>query len=483
MSSRRPAPEDRNRWRRRPPDGAWPLAFDLGRDVGSLAWWRAAAQLVAGLGLALALGLLPTGAPAPEQIAPFRTVPPSAPVAAAAREAPPSPASRPDMRQVAAAVSGPVMRTVSLALAHGDTLIDTLRGAGVGAAEAHRAVAALAGLFDPRRLRVGQKVELVLRTGAARPRLARLAVRTQIDEEVVAEAMPQGGYRAYRQALETTPLMAYASGTIDDSLYLAAARAGVPVPVIVALIRLYSFDVDFQREIRPGDRFEVLYERDVAADDGLHEDGPILYARLELSGRSLPLYRFRAPDDGRVDYFDGAGTSVRKALMKTPLDGARLTSRFGRRKHPILGYVRAHRGVDFGAPRGTPVYAAGDGVVERASRYGSYGNYIRIRHNGTYKTAYAHLAKYARGIRAGARVRQGQVIGFVGATGGATGPHLHYEVFVGKKRVNPLTLDLPSGRILEGAVREAFLEARARLDADRETLAHTIRLAHAAGRR
>ena len=425
--------------------------------------------------------LLPSGAPAPGQVAPSRTEPAQAPVAAAEEVTPP--AAQPGVREVAAAVAGPVLRTVGLALARGDTLIDALRRAGVGAAEAHRAVAALADLFDPRRLRVGQKVELVLRTGDTGPRLSRLAVRTQIDEQVVAEATPDGDYRAYRQTLETTPLMAYASGTIDDSLYLAAERQGVPVPVIIALIRLYSFDVDFQREIRPGDRFEILYERDVAADDGLHEDGPILFARLELSGRSLPLYRFRTPDDGRVDYFNADGASVRKALMKTPLDGARLTSRFGRRKHPILGYVRAHRGVDFGAPGGTPVYAAGDGVVERASRYGSYGNYIRIRHNGTYKTAYGHLSGYGRGIRAGVRVRQGQVIGYVGATGGATGPHLHYEVFVGKHQVNPLTLDLPSGRVLQGPVRDAFLGARARLDADRDTLAHTIRLAHAAGRR
>lgn len=481
MRVRRYAAEGRNRWLVRPEGDAWPLAFDLGRGIGSRRWWRAAAQLVAGLSLALALGLLPTTAPAPEQTASPPTAGPRAQSTAAVEEAASPPALEPDMR--AAAVAGPVMRTVKLALAHGDTLIDTLRGAGIGAAEAQRAVAALAGLFDPRRLRIGQQVELVLRSDEATPRLARLAVRTQIDEEVVAEATPEGGYRAFRQALETTPLMAYASGTIDDSLYLAAERAGVPVPVIVSLIRLYSFSVDFQREIRPGDRFEILYERDVAADDGLHEDGPVLYARLELSGRSLPLYRFRIPDDGRVDYFNAAGASVRKALMKTPLDGARLTSRFGRRKHPILGYVRAHRGVDFGAPRGTPVYAAGDGVVERASRYGSYGNYIRIRHNGLYKTAYGHLSKYGRGIRAGVHVIQGQIIGYVGATGGATGPHLHYEVLRDGRQVNPLTLELPSGRVLKGAVRDAFLAARARIDADRDTLAHTIRLAHAAGRR
>ena len=192
-------------------------------------------------------------------------------------------------------------------------------------------------------------------------------------------------------------------------------------------------------------------------------NGEIQYAKLTLRGTELPLYRFETPE-GNLDYFNTKGESVRKALMKTPIDGARLSSRFGNRKHPILGYTRLHAGVDFAAPRGTPIYAAGDGTVTVAGTNGGYGKYIKIRHNGTYSTAYAHLNGYARGVRKGKRVRQGQVIGYVGSTGRSTGPHLHYEIHRNGKQINPLGLKLPSGEKLKGQTLEAFLSLRDTVD-------------------
>lgn len=370
----------------------------------------------------------------------------------------------------------------SITIGRGDTLIDALLKAGADRLDAHGAITALSDLFDPRHLRIGQAIDLVFSQDGEKQALNVMALRTRFDERVVAERTEDGDFRAKRQSMAVTPLLGYGSGTIKDSLYLSAQRSGIPAKIIVELIRLYSFDVDFQREIRAGDQFEVLYERDIAEEDGLLEDGNILYARLKLSNRDIPLYRHTPKDSDDADYFNAEGKSVRKALMKTPLDGARLTSRFGKRKHPVLGYVRSHRGADFGAPTGTPIYAAGDGIIERASRYGSYGNYVRIRHNGTYKTAYAHLSKYGSGIRKGVRVKQGQIIGYVGATGRVTAAHLHYEVYVGKERVDPLTLDLPSGRELSGQYLDAFVQARAQQDKDIATLSQTLSIALAARR-
>ena len=243
---------------------------------------------------------------------------------------------------------------------------------------------------------------------------------------------------------------------------MAAQDAGLPIPLIMELIRVYSWDVDFQREIQRGDQFEVLYDRYVDGEAPRSANavkvGNILYASLTLSGKELRLFRHRMAD-GRVDYFDPKGASVRKALLRTPIDGARLSSRYGKRRHPVLGYTKMHRGVDFAAPRGTPIMAAGNGVVEVAGRNGAYGKYVRIRHNGRYKTAYGHLTRYGRGVRKGKRVTQGQIIGYVGSTGRSTGPHLHYEVLAGKHRVNPLSIKLPTGTKLKGKQLVAFKSA------------------------
>ena len=192
----------------------------------------------------------------------------------------------------------------------------------------------------------------------------------------------------------------------------------------------------------------------IDGDGKVLRPGNILYAAMTLGGTKTALYRYA--DDGFVDYFDSAGRSARKALLRTPIDGARLSSSFGMRKHPVMGYSRMHKGIDFAAGKGTPIYAAGDGIVERASRFGNFGNYIRLRHNSDYATAYGHLSRYAKGIHPGKRVKQGQVIGYVGSTGRSTGPHLHYEVLYNGKQVNPLSVKLPTGTKLAGKALAGF---------------------------
>jgi len=238
----------------------------------------------------------------------------------------------------------------------------------------------------------------------------------------------------------------FVSGEITTSLYEAMKKAGLSELIITEIIRIYSFDVDFQRDIYEGDYFEALFTRR-KNDQGktVQIDDP---EYLVLSSRGTPLVYYLYLNDEFSEYFDENGKGMTKSLMKTPINGARLSSNYGMRKHPILGYNKMHKGVDFAAPTGTPIFAAGNGVVEFAGKNGSYGNYIRIRHDGTYKTAYAHLNGFKKGIYGGVRVKQGDVIGFVGSTGRSTGPHLHYEIIVNGKQVNPATLKLPSGRKL-----------------------------------
>jgi murein DD-endopeptidase MepM/ murein hydrolase activator NlpD len=258
--------------------------------------------------------------------------------------------------------------------------------------------------------------------------------------------------------------LVHRAGAIDDSLYVSAQRAALPHDVVIGLIKLFSWDVDFQRDVRRGDQFETLFEV-VALEDGSEgvRGGDLLYAALSIDGRLLEGYRFELPD-GRVAYFDRSGKSLRKFLMRTPIDGARLSSRFGMRRHPILGYTLMHKGVDFAAPTGTPIYAAGDGRVEVAARNGGYGKYVRIRHTGEYSTAYAHLSRFAKGMQSGRRIRQGQVIGYVGTTGRSTGPHLHYEVLRHGAQINPLQIRQPSNEQLAGADLARFRAEMARID-------------------
>ncbi len=340
----------------------------------------------------------------------------------------------------------------SVVVKRGSTLMNTLLAAGAGRDQAYEAIAALEEIFNPRTLRAGQAIEIGLRPGAddsAAPELMSVTIPINPEQKVAAIRRDGGGFEHDEIAISLERDYVRAEGTIEDSLFLASERAGVPARLIMDMIRVFSWDVDFQRDIREGDKFEILYERFRNDAGEAVKNGEIVLASMTLSGKEIRFYR-HVVEDGTIDYFDANGQSVRKALLRTPVDGARLSSRYGRRRDPILGYTKMHRGLDFAAPSGTPIMAAGDGMVESAGRNGAYGLYIRIRHNSTYKTAYAHLKSLARGVRTGTRVTQGQTIGFVGSTGRSTGPHLHYEVLEGGQQTNPLNVKLPTGKKLEG---------------------------------
>ena len=254
----------------------------------------------------------------------------------------------------------------------------------------------------------------------------------------------------------------YDENIILNSLYNAASKKDVPINTIIEFARIYGFEVDFQRDIRKRDSFQIMYE--VYKDDNkkIIETGEILFANLKLSGKDKTLYFFES--NNTKGHFDKNGKSSQKALMKTPINGARLSSPFGMRKHPIDGFNKMHRGTDFAAPTGTPIMASGNGVVKKAGWCGGGGNCVVIKHNSTYQTVYAHMSKFANGIRSGVRVKQGQTIGYVGSTGKSTGPHLHYEVIVNGKKINSQTLKLPSGKILKGQERKIFETSKIKLD-------------------
>ncbi len=344
----------------------------------------------------------------------------------------------------------------------GDTLLDILIEGGVARADAHGAVTALRALYDPRNLKQGQ--ELTLRFGPEPVGLTEMIVPVNFLQDVTIRRAPNGAFLADTIAKPVTRQHAFAAGVIDSSLYQSGLDRDVPATVLAQMFQLYSYDVDFQREIQPRDRFEILYDQYVNGAGELVHAGQIRYALLELSGKPIRIYHY-VPSDGKADFFDGRGESVRKALLRTPIDGARLSSGFGMRQHPILGYTAMHRGVDFAAPTGTPIQAAGNGTIEVIGPNGGYGNYIRVRHTNAYATAYAHLSIFAKGLRKGNRVSQGQVIGFVGSTGNSTGPHLHYEVLSGGTQINPLSIKVAASRRLEGKEFERYRAHLREIDA------------------
>ena len=254
----------------------------------------------------------------------------------------------------------------------------------------------------------------------------------------------------------------FKEGKITQSLYKTAVDLNVQPNIIIEFARIYGFQVDFQRDIRKNDTFQIMYEVFEDDDNKVFETGNIIFADLKLSGINNSLYYFDKKEN--EGHYDGSGKSVEKALMKTPINGARLSSAFGMRKHPIDGYNKMHRGTDFAAPMGTPIMASGNGVITRARWCGGGGNCVKIKHNSTYETIYAHMKSFARGIKEGLRIKQGQIIGYVGSTGKSTGPHLHYEVVKNGKKINSQKLKLPSGKILKNKERKMFEVAKIKLD-------------------
>ena len=255
----------------------------------------------------------------------------------------------------------------------------------------------------------------------------------------------------------------FKEGQIENSLYNTAIKLGIKPNTIVEFARLYGFQVDFQRDIWKGDTFQIIYEQFENEDRSLIETGDIIFTNLNTQGNDLNLYKFELAKN-KIDYFDENGKSMKKTLMKTPINGARLSSPYGKRKHPILGFTKMHTGTDFAAPTGTPIMASGDGVVTRAQWCGGGGNCVKIKHNSVYQTVYAHMSKFGRGIKKGVRVKQGQIIGYVGSTGLSTGPHLHYEVIENGKKINSQKLKLPSGKTLKGNQRKNFEVSKIKID-------------------
>ncbi|PPR29926.1 MAG: Murein DD-endopeptidase MepM [Alphaproteobacteria bacterium MarineAlpha9_Bin2] len=317
-------------------------------------------------------------------------------------------------------------------------------------------------IYNPKNFHVGQEVKIALNNEDPEELLGLIISLDKIRSIEIFYLKEK--YKINRYKKNTFTKYHKNLGEIDNSLYMAAKDVGMPIPVLMQLVKIFSFDVDFQREVKKGDAFEVIYEKRYISEEESVDSGTVLRAVLILGGERITLYRFDDKYNGISDYFDSEGHSVRKALMRTPIDGARLTSGFGKRKHPILGYTKMHRGVDFGAHRNTPVYAAGDGVIEFVGSNGGYGKYILIRHNSDYKTAYAHLARFAKFLKLRKRVKQGDIIGYVGSTGRSTGPHLHYEIIFRSRQVNPLTVRLPQGIKLTGTLYKDFSETRDKLD-------------------
>lgn len=369
----------------------------------------------------------------------------------------------------------PITR-LTLTAQRGDTLARLLLDAGVGRTDAQAVIDSLNGIFNPRDLKPGHEIQLSFMpetlgnpsgsmVGRELGRLDGIKLAATIDREVAVRSVSGGGFAAEAVVKKVNRLLTRTDGAIaGGSLMVAGTQAGVPPGVMIELIKILSFDVDFQRDIQPGDRFDLLYERFQLADGRLVRGGEVQYASLTLGGKRISLYRHKDAR-GLVDYYNEMGHSVRKALLKTPIDGARLSSRFGMREHPILGYTTMHRGVDFAAPTGTPIYAAGDGIIEQIEfSDNGYGRYVRVRHGNAYATAYAHMSGFGKGLKRGSRVRQGQVIGFVGTTGRSTGPHLHYEVLREGRQINPVSVKFPSGEKLAGTELQRFRAAKAAID-------------------
>lgn len=348
----------------------------------------------------------------------------------------------------------------------GDTFLMLLKKLGVPNSSAHKAIRAMGKIYPPKSLKRGQKVVVIFQPNSwweTNRHFAGFNFSPTSFQIISVSRKINGTFEAKRikEILESRDFGA--KGIIHANLFLAATKAGLTPSTLFKLVRLYSWDVDFQRDIQKGDSFTVFVERLHHKNGQIAKWGEIRYAKLVLSGKALQLYQFRSNRHG-IEYFDEHGASAQKALMKTPINGARLSSGYGRRRHPILGYNKMHRGVDFAAPSGTPVFAAGNGKVIQAARQANYGKLIKIRHNKSYTTVYAHLRGFKRGIRRGKRINQGEIIGYVGSTGRSTGPHLHYEVHAFGKRVNPMRLKLPSGRKLKGRELSLFKENISKLD-------------------
>lgn len=347
----------------------------------------------------------------------------------------------------------------------GQTLASMLQDLGMVTEEAKAAMNAVRDVFDVRRLKAGQEFKVTVRNNGNSRNLLGMNFLINPTQEIKVARDQTGSFNADAVKVPTSHKRLAAGGTIKSGLYDAASDAGVPQAVMRDMVKMFSHTIDFQRDIHPGDKFKVLYNQDVTENGAQVGQGEIIYASIETDGKLKQLYRYEY-DKGQYDFFDENGKTVRRALLRTPVDNPRVTSGFGVRMHPVLGFSKMHEGVDFGSPTGAPIYAAGDGVVEQAGWYSSYGRYVKIRHNNQIETAYGHMNGFAANLKPGSKIKQGQLIGYVGSSGRATGPHLHYEVLVNDHQVNPMGVNMDAGRSLTGRQLTTFKSWRERLQAD-----------------
>ena len=331
----------------------------------------------------------------------------------------------------------------------GQDFSDMLSDEGVSDADAAAAMKALSRVYNLDKLRAGQDVALTFSHTPRAETFTNAVFQPEDTKEITVARQADGSFAASVRIIPIIRERVAAKGDIRSSVFEAGERAGVPHAIMAELIHVYAHDIDFQRDIHPGDSFEVFYDQPKTAQGKPVGQGSIIYAAMHIGGEIKPIYRVTFSDK-TVDYFDAMGHSVRRALLRTPVAAARITSGFGMRMHPILGYSKMHKGVDFGAPIGTPIFAAGSGTIEEIGFKNGFGRYIKIRHSGSLETAYGHMSRFNPHLYRGAHVNQGEVIAYVGMSGRATGPHLHFEVHVNGVQVNPLSVKMPTGRVLEG---------------------------------
>ena len=355
----------------------------------------------------------------------------------------------------AATPSTPQIEQRTVALGTGQTLAGMLQSLGAVAEEAKAAVAAMGDVMNVRRVKAGQQFQVTMQHDGASRNLLGLTFLAEPTKQITLGRDEAGAFDAKAAKVPTTYQKLAASGTIRGSLFEAASDAGVTRDVTRDMMKMFAYTVDFQRDLQAGDKFQVYYGQDVTANGDKVGNGDIIYATLQIGGKLKQLYRYEY-DKGQYDYFDENGKSVKRGLLRTPVDNPHITSGFGVRMHPILGFSKMHTGVDFGAATGAPIYAAGDGVIEQAGWFSDYGKYVKIRHTGKLETAYGHMSTIVASLKPGTRIRQGQLIGYVGSTGRATGPHLHYEVMVNDSKVNPIGVNVDTGRSLDGRQLTAF---------------------------
>ena len=355
----------------------------------------------------------------------------------------------------------PKFKTIHHKIKQGETFDDILKAYDIENSEIKQIKNALSKKININKLNTNQKIQI--NVDQSNNLIKEFIFRISSTEKIYLKKNTETD--EFNQEIVLTKLkknIVYKENIILSSLYNSASSEKIPANIIIEFARIYGFQVDFQRDIRKKDSFQIMYEVYLDDKKKVIETGNILFANLKLTGEDNSLYYF--DKKGSEGHYDKNGKSIKKALMKTPINGARLSSPFGMRKHPIDGFNKMHRGTDFAAPMGTPIMASGDGVVKKAGWCGGGGNCIVIRHNSTYQTVYAHMSKFASGIRSGVRVKQGQTIGYVGSTGKSTGPHLHYEVIVNGKKINSQTLKLPSGKILKNDERKMFETKKIKLD-------------------